>query len=133
MKTVKIIAILLSVLVFCNALTACAGGNKEQSKQDPVQDEAEQNESTQQPIDDSGQAEREQELRETEKYAYPDHLIGFEEGDDGGQAERERAVREADEQDEEEDRLVPREGDDGGQAEREREAREADERAEQER
>ena len=133
MKTVKIIAILLSVLVFCNVLTACAGGNKEQSKQDPVQDEAEQNESTQQPIDDSGQAEREQELRETEKYAYPDHLIGFEEGDDGGQAERERAVREADEQDKEEDRLVPREGDDGGQAEREREAREADERAEQER
>ena len=133
MKTVKIIVILLSVLVFCNALTACAGGNKEQSKQDPVQDEAEQNESTQQPIDDDGRAEREQELRETEKYAYPDHLIGFEEGDDGGQAERERAVREADEQNKEEDRLVPREGDDGGQAEREREAREADERAEQER
>ena len=133
MKTVKIIAILLSVLVFCNALTACVGGNKEQPKQGPVQDEAEQKESNQKPIDDSGQAEREQELRETEKYAYPDHLIGFEEGDDGGQAERERAVREADEQDKEEDRLVPREGDDGGQAEREREARESDERAEQER
>ena len=127
MKTVKIIAILLSVLVFCNALIACAGGNKEQSKQDPVQDE-----STQQPIDNDGRAEREQELHETEKYAYPDHLIGFEEGDDGGQAERERAVREADEQDEEEDRLVPREGDDGGQAEREREAREADEPSPQE-
>ena len=44
MKTAKNIAIMLLILLFCNALTACVGGNKEQPKQGPVQDEAEQKE-----------------------------------------------------------------------------------------
>lgn len=105
MKSVKLFVTLVTVLLFCTALTACAEENNEQPKQDAVQVEVEQKERVQLP----------------------------EGGDDGGQAEREREVREADERAEEEDRLVPREGDDGGQAEREREAREAEERAEQER
>ena len=104
MKSVKLFVTLVTVLLFCTALTACAEENNEQPKQDAVQVEVEQKERVQLP----------------------------EGGDDGGQAEREREVREADERAEEEDRLVPREGDDGGQAEREREAREVEERAEQE-
>ena len=105
MKSVKLFVTLVAVLLFCTALTACAGENREQPKQDAVQVEVEQKEKAQLPED----------------------------GVDGGQAEREREVREAEEQGKEEDRLVPEGGDDGGQAEREREAREADERAEQER
>ena len=105
MKSVKLFVTLVAVLLFCTALTACAGENREQPKQDAVQVEVEQKERAQLPED----------------------------GVDGGQAEREREVREAEEQGKEEDRLVPEGGDDGGQAEREREAREADERAEQER
>ena len=105
MKSVKLFVTLVTVLLFCTALTACAGENREQPKQDAVQVEVEQKEKAQLPED----------------------------GVDGGQAEREREVREAEEQGKEEDRLVPEGGDDGGQAEREREAREADERAEQER
>ena len=105
MKSVKLFITLVTVLLFCTALTACAGENREQPKQDAVQVEVEQKEKAQLPED----------------------------GVDGGQAEREREVREAEEQGKEEDRLVPEGGDDGGQAEREREAREADERAEQER
>lgn len=105
MKSVKLFATLVTVLLFCTALTACAEENKEQPKQDVVQVEVEQKERAQLPED----------------------------GDDGGQAEREHEVREPYERAEEEDRLVPEGGDDGGQAEREREAREADERAEQER
>ena len=105
MKSVKLFVTLVTVLLFCTALTACAEENNEQPKQDAVQVEVEQKERVQLP----------------------------EGGDDGGQAEREREVREAEERAEEEDRLVPREGDDDGQAEREREAREAEERAEQER
>ena len=104
MKSVKLFVTLVTVLLFCTALTVCAEENNEQPKQDAVQVEVEQKERVQLP----------------------------EGGDDGGQAEREREVREAEERAEEEDRLVPREGDDGGQAEREREAREAEERAEQE-
>ena len=103
MKSVKLFVTLVAVLLFCTALTACAGENREQPKQDAVQVEVEQKEKAQLPED----------------------------GVDGGQAEREREVREAEEQGKEEDRLVPEGGDDGGQAEREREAREADERAEQ--
>jgi len=105
MKSVKLFVTLVTVLLFCTALTACAEENNEQPKQDAVQVEVEQKEKAQLPED----------------------------GVDGGQAEREREVREAEEQGKEEDRLVPEGGDDGGQAEREREAREADERAEQER
>ena len=105
MKSVKLFVTLVAVLLFCTALTACAGENREQPKQDAVQVEVEQKEKAQLPED----------------------------GVDGGQAEREREVREAEERGKEEDRLVPEGGDDGGQAEREREAREADERAEQER
>ena len=105
MKSVKLFVTLVTVLLFCTALTACAGENREQPKQDAVQVEVEQKERAQLPED----------------------------GVDGGQAEREREVREAEERGKEEDRLVPEGGDDGGQAEREREAREADERAEQER
>ena len=105
MKSVKLFVTLVAVLLFCTALTACAGENREQPKQDAVQVEVEQKERAQLPED----------------------------GVDGGQAEREREVREAEERGKEEDRLVPEGGDDGGQAEREREAREADERAEQER
>lgn len=135
MKTIKFIAILLSVILFCTALAACAGESKEQPKQDPVQDEVKQKESTEKPIDDGGGADREQEMRETEKYDYQDYFIGFEEGDDGGQNAREQEAREQEDATRPEDEGVvfPGEGDDGGQNAREQEAREQEDREREER
>ena len=106
MKTVKFIASLLTVLLFCTALTACAEENKEQPKQDAVQNV---------------------ELAEKEKVQRP-------EGDDGGQNAREEEAREQENATRPEDEgiVFPGEGDDGGQNAREQEAREQEERRRQE-
>ena len=71
MKSVKLFVTLVTVLLFCTALTACAGENREQPKQDAVQVEVEQKERAQLPEDgvDGGQAEREREAREADERA----------------------------------------------------------------
>ena len=71
MKSVKLFVTLVTVLLFCNALTACAEENNEQPKQDAVQVEVEQKERVQLPEggDDGGQAECEREAREAEERA----------------------------------------------------------------
>ena len=101
MKTVKLFLSLVTVLLFCAALTACAAENKGDSAQhDVVQNVAV---AEKEPIDDGGQAEREREAREHDKADDSDRLDPREEDmDDGGQAEREREAREHDERAEEE-------------------------------
>ncbi len=129
MKTIKIIISLLTVLLFCATLTACAKENKEQPKQDSAQVEAEQKEKDQdvrdqnahirepvEPKDDGGLASREQKAREQSDSSDEDDRIDTPEKDDGGLAEREQEAREQQEQ-----------------AEQERERREQEEREEQER
>lgn len=116
MKTVKIIISLLTVLLFCAALTACAKENKEQPKQDSAQVEAEQKEKDQDVRDQNAH------IREP-----------VEPKDDGGLASREQKAREQSDSSDEDDRIDTPEKDDGGLAEREQEAREQQEQAEQER
>ena len=115
MKTVKIIISLLTVLLFCAALTACAKENKEQPKQDSAQVEAEQKEKDQDVRDQNAH------IREP-----------VEPKDDGGLASREQKAREQSDSSDEDDRIDTPEKDDGGLAEREQEAREQQEQAEQE-
>jgi len=101
MKSVKLFVTLVTVLLFCTALTACAEENKEQPKQDAVQVEVEQKEKAQTPEEnDGGQAEREREEYER-RHADDEGLFPGEEND-GGQAEREREAREAEERAEQE-------------------------------
>ena len=71
MKSVKLFVTLVTVLLFCTALTVCAEENNEQPKQDAVQVEVEQKERVQLPEggDDGGQAECEREAREAEERA----------------------------------------------------------------
>ena len=69
MKSVKFFISLITVLLFCTALTACAEENNEQPKQDAVQVEVEQKERAQTEENDGGQAEREREAREAEERA----------------------------------------------------------------
>ena len=116
MKTIKIIISLLTVLLFCAALTACAKENKEQPKQDSAQVEAEQKEKDQDVRDQNAH------IREP-----------VEPKDDGGLASREQKAREQSDSNDEDDRIDTPEKDDGGLAEREQEAREQQEQAEQER
>ena len=103
MKTVKII-ISLAVLLFCAVLTACAEEDKEQPKQNTVQNAA-----------------------VTEKEPVETPAV-----DD--QDERDRRARERDKNtDSEDDRLGPRDEPSDGQDERDREARARDDQAKQER
>ena len=104
MKTVKIIISLLAVLLFCAVLTACAEEDKEQPKQNAVQNVA-----------------------VTEKEPVETPAV-----DD--QDERDRRARERDKNtDSEDDRLGPRDEPSDGQDERDREARARDDQAKQER
>ena len=101
MKTVKLFLSLVTVLLFCAALTACAAENKGDSAQHDVMQNVAVAEK--EPIDDGGQAERERQAREHDKADDSDRLDPREEDmDDGGQAEREREAREHDERAEEE-------------------------------
>ncbi len=104
MKTVKIIISLLAVLLFCAVLTACAEEDKEQPKQNVVQNAA-----------------------VTEKEPVETPAV-----DD--QDERDRRARESDKNtDSEDDRLGPGDKPSDGQDERDREARARDDQAKQER
>ena len=104
MKTVKIIISLLAVLLFCAVLTACAEEDKEQPKQNAVQNAA-----------------------VTEKEPVETPAV-----DD--QDERDRRARERDKNtDSEDDRLGPGDKPSDGQDERDREARARDDQAKQER
>ena len=101
MKSVKFFISLITVLLFCTALTACAEENNEQPKQDAVQVEVEQKERAQTEENDGGQAEREREEYGRRHADDEEDLFPGEEND-GGQAEREREAREAEERAEQE-------------------------------
>ena len=120
MKSIKLFISLVTVFLFCAALTACAEEKKEQPEQDSVQVEAEQKEKDQDP----DQYELDQNKHRKEPVETPAV-------DD--QDERDRRARERDKgADSEDDRLGPGDEPGDGQDERDRE-REQEEREEQER
>ena len=121
MKSIKLFISLVTVFLFCAALTACAEEKKEQPEQDSVQVEAEQKEKDQDP----DQYELDQNKHRKEPVETPAV-------DD--QDERDRRARERDKgADSEDDRLGPGDEPGDGQDERDREARARDDQAEQER
>lgn len=124
MKTVKIIISLLAVLLFCAVLTACAEEDKEQPKQNAVQNAAvAEKEPVETPaVDDRDERDRRARERDKNTDSEDDRLGPGDEPSDG-QDERDREARARDDQAKQE-----RE-----RREQERERREQEEREEQER